>query len=328
VASNPTPTPTPTPDQDGEVALTLDAPAGDPPLISWREGRTLHLAGGGTAELPKAYDDVVSYRGDFLGLDYGVGNIDVVRDGQVVDTFPGNGFAVSADGTEVAWYEGDADGGQIKQGLASGMGEGEATQEVPAGFLATPLTFTPNTRLVYQLDGQREPYDRTIWFTDFDGRAIQIKGASGVGGYNPETGAVAVQTKATDFGSCWAMYSYGGGEAAESFGDETCDFSLGEFSTDGKYVIGWPAYADGWGPGEVTILDAETFEPVVRFDSGEDYGVHEAVWDSDGDSLIATVYLDGTWQLLRLGVDGSVETVSDPVEADDMSNPFRLVDVR
>ena len=85
------------------------------------------------------------------------------------------------------------------------------------------------------------------------------------------------------------------------------------------------AYADGWGPGEVAILDAKTFKPVMQFDSGRDYGVQNAVWDADSDHLIATVYLDGAWRLLRLGVDGSIETASDAVEADDVSNPFRVV---
>ena len=324
----PTPTQNPDPDGDGKVTLTLDAPEGDAPRVSYMQGKTLHLSDGSTQALPKAYDDVVSYHGDFMGLDYGAGKIDVVRDGAVVDSFPGFGFAVSVDGTEVAWYAGDANGGQIKRGIPSGMGEGEATQDVPVGYLVTKMVFTPGARLMYQLDNQNEPYDRTVWYTEFDGRATQVEGALAIGGYNNATGQVSVMTQLSDDGSCWALYSYGGGEASETFSKETCDYTLGEFSADGKYVMAIGPYQSGWGPGDVTILDATTLEPVIDFVRDQDYGMGTATWDGESDSLIAIVYLEGHWQLLRLAADGRIETVSKSVEADDLSGPFRLVSAR
>jgi hypothetical protein len=314
-----------------KVTLTLDAPAGQAPRVSWLQGKTLHTAQGDTFALPKAYDDVVSYHGGFLGSDVGMATYDEISDGKVTHTYPGGAFAVSTDGTETAWFrdtdDQQASGAQIMTGIASGMGEGQATQDVPGGHIVTKMLFTPSTRVAYQLD-DRSTGKRTVWYTDFDGRATQIPGAVGLGGYNSVTDQLAVETSINDSGSCWALYSYGGGESAGGFGRRTCDYSLGQFSSDGRYVIGWPAYLDGWGPGVVSVLDAKTLKPVVSFDKGQDYGVLNAVWDADTDSLVADVYLDGTWQLVRLGVDGSIETAGDPVTADDTAYPFRLVDVR
>jgi hypothetical protein len=323
---SPTATTTPSPEGDGKVELTLDAPAGAAARTSWLDGKTLHLAGGETVELPKAYSDVVSYHGGFLGATVADYSVDEIRNGNVVSSHPGSGFAVSADGTLVSWFEQSPDGpGQLKIGIASGMGDGEQSVEIPQGLKATPMTFR-GSDVVYQTDNQNSG-ERKVWYTDGD-RSHEIKGATGIGGYSSTTDKAAVQTKVTDEGSCWSTYGFPGGEYAGGFDNQTCAFSLGEFSTDGKYVIGWPAYYDGWGPGEVSLLDAETFKPVAQFDSGKDYGVSDAVWEGDSNSLLASVYLDGTWQLLRLGVDGSIETASGPVEADDLPNPFQLVDVR
>jgi hypothetical protein len=331
--STPQPTdvasPAPTPDADGNgtVSLTLDAPRGADPQVTWIQGTTLHLTSGETVQMPKAYDNVVAYRGGYLASDASEGTIDEIQNGQVESTFPGSGLLASPDGTFVAWFasfDGPGQGdGQLDIRFANGpvRGYSESTIDIAQGLSATPISFR-DQGVLYQTDNQSNG-ERAVWMSEGD-HGTRIEGATALGGYSPNGDVAVVQTKVTDTGSCWSTYAFPGGEFAGSLTEQTCNFSLGEFSADGKYLIGWPAYADGWGPGEVAILDAGTFKPVMKFDSGEDYGVMDAVWDGDSDSLIATTYLDGTWQLLRLGTDGSIQTVSDAVVADDVSNPFRV----
>ena len=319
--------PAPDADGDGRVELTLDAPRGAESQIGLVQGTTLHLESGATVELPKAYDDAVSFQGGYLAADAIDGRIDEIFDGEVVSSFRGSGRLGSADGNFVAWFEPSASGpGQIAIRFATEPVQGymESTIEVPSGLHATPVAFRGQGVLYKTDDGSNG--DRKVWFGE-SGRAFEIEGATAIGGYDAATDQAVVQTTVTDTGSCWSTYAFPGGEFAGALTEQTCDFSLGPFSADSKYLIGWPAYADGWGPGEVAILDAETFQPVVQFDSKRDYGVMNAVWDGDSHSLIATVYLDGQWQLQRLGLDGSLESVSDQVQADDVSNPFRFAQV-
>ncbi|HET7689951.1 MAG TPA: hypothetical protein VFK41_06215 [Nocardioidaceae bacterium] len=318
-----TTTVTPTKNPDGKYTLTLDAPEGDAPRISWLDKNTLHTASGDTFELPKAYGDVASYRGGFMGSDGATGKIDVIRDGQVESSFNGGGFAVSEDGTLVAWF--DRDASAIKVGIASGAGEGETSYDVPVGLNATPVAFR-GSDVIYQTDDQNNG-DRKVWYTDGD-VTHEIEGALAVDGYSSRDDVAMVMTSLDDFGSCWGTFAFPGGEFAGKLTQKTCDFSLGQVSSDGQYVIGWDAYRDGWGNGDIAILDASTFKPVAHFEPAEDYGVQHAAWDADTDSLMVAVYLDGTWQLLRLGVDGSVESASEGIQADSEAYPLKFASAR
>jgi hypothetical protein len=317
--------PTPDPDGDGNVSLTLNAPRGPDPRVSWVQGTTLHLSSGETVEFTRPYDNVVAFGSGYLAADSSNGTLDNIQDGDVVATFPASGLLASPDGIFVAWYEESPfNGGRILIRFANGpvRGYAESTIPIPKGMTATPVAFR-DQGVLYQTDDQSTG-ERAVWMSEGD-HGVRIDGASAIGGYSPNGDVAVMQTKVTDTGSCWSSYAFPGGEFAGALTEQTCNFSLGELSADGKYLIGWPAYADGWGPGEVAILDAKSFKPVMQFDAGEDYGVMDAVWDGDSDSLIATVYLEGTWQLLRLGTDGSIETASESVVADDVSNPFRMV---
>ena len=49
--------------------------------------------------------------------------------------------------------------------------------------------------------------------------------------------------------------------------------------------------------------------------------VTQPVWESDSTVLMPT-YQDGTWFLLRLGPDGSIERAADPVSGSETSQPW------
>jgi len=120
------------------------------------------------------------------------------------------------------------------------------------------------------------------------GQALKVESVS------TATGRIAVLESATDSGICSRMTDAEGRQMAS-----TCDYQLGQFSADGRYVIGFPAYFDGPGMSQVSILDADTLTPVVTFKR-----VGDAIISSDmtwsGHDLLAQVWADGAWGLMEL----------------------------
>jgi WD40 repeat protein len=104
---------------------------------------------------------------------------------------------------------------------------------------------------------------------------------------------------------------------------ETCDFTLDRFSPDGRYVIGLDAYLDGIGGTTVAILDASDGDVLAEFTTRDLGFTGPAAWESDGTVLVST-FQDGTWYLLRLRPDGTVEQALDPVEGNEMRRPWDL----
>ncbi len=115
-------------------------------------------------------------------------------------------------------------------------------------------------------------------------------------------GSLAGTVSVSDTGSCSAVFDDRWREQWR-----TCDYTLGRFSPDGRYVLGYPAYLDGLGPKVLAILDAHTGEVLVdaRPREGDDVFVRDAVWQPDG-TVLATVWDTGGWVVLRLTIDGEL----------------------
>lgn len=131
-------------------------------------------------------------------------------------------------------------------------------------------------------------------------------------------GRIVGQVSHTDDGSCSAVLD----ESLRQLW-KTCDYSLGGFSPDGRYLVAYPAYRDGAGDTQVSILDSRTGRALVHFSALSNGFVFDTAWES-ADELIAVVRDEGSWHLLRLGVDGEVERVGDPIRGDDYVAPVVL----
>ena len=116
-------------------------------------------------------------------------------------------------------------------------------------------------------------------------------------------GRVAGMVSSSDTGSCSAVQDADGKQLWR-----TCDYSLGRFSRDGRYIIGHPAYADGLGDPLVAVLDARTGKPLVEYRTNRGAFVTTTVWDSDG-TLLSMLH-DHGWALMRLDRLGSYASVS------------------
>jgi len=316
----PSTTPSKSPSPSGAtVPLTVaGAPSGQAPQVAWLQGTTAHLLGGGTDTLPKAYIDLASYHGGWLAIAFKDGAYTLDRlgqDGTVVSSLPGSdGFAVSADLTQLTWWE----DGKLVTGIPSGMGDGESSVDTPAGEQVHLVGYASGGEVVYQTYG----VDPAVFTTDFQGQPRKLAGALAAGGVAQSTGVVALQTSSNDTGSCWEVRELATGDVPW----KTCEYSLGQFSTDGRYVIGYPAYADGIGPRDIYVLDAATGNEVVHYQAPAETGgyLNNAVWDGDSHSLMAVVFESGSWQLARLGLDGAIETASEAVAGDELEPAFFL----
>ena len=84
---------------------------------------------------------------------------------------------------------------------------------------------------------------------------------------------------------------------------------------------------DGPGSPTLSILDAQTGEPVVDFKPTrkDRVGVDQVVWE-DLDTVVATVTQDADQAVVRAGVDGTLELVDGPIRSNGMEVEYWLVD--
>lgn len=155
----------------------------------------------------------------------------------------------------------------------------------------------------------------------FSANAFGLRSIGGVA----SDGRVAGVASSTDSGSCSELLSPTG-----SVVWRTCDFTLGAFSPDGKYVLGGPAYLDGAGDASLAILDSATGDVLASYenDATTQAYIGSAVWDGGDaeDTVLATVYEKGSWSLMRMTPDGRLSSVSGGGLAggDEVSSPLRL----
>ena len=130
-----------------------------------------------------------------------------------------------------------------------------------------------------------------------------------VTGVSPD-GRISGLVSVTDTGSCSQVWTQ---DLTPEW--KTCDYALGQFSPDGRYVLGHPAYGDGIGDSSVAILDAATGRVLVdyRNDRQAQAYINNAVWDVDG-TVLATVFARGSWSLMRMSPGGLLSLV-DGLEA-------------
>lgn len=329
-ASSETPTETAEPT---DPALELGAPLGtrglelgDAPQVLWLEGRTLHTPDG-DIEMPADFFQVVRYDDGFLGLasadDDGYVGVRMTPDGEIIDQVSsGDRIATSADGSQVLWIEGNAlTIHDNKTGADIAVTEDKGGLE-PVAVEDGTAYFNVPVKGTWMKDG-RIAKDGKI--TDpVAGDPQPLTGAS-VDGLTTQLSSL------DDFGSCSEMRSPSGNALGE-----TCDFTLDEFSPDGAHLLAGPAYRDGFGDTTLAVLpavdgaltkDAALLE--FGHDGDSDPTYMKSVWEDETHFLVLTFTRDegeakGTWQIVRIGLAGSVEDAVEPVRATDMESPFRL----
>lgn len=313
------PQPTP-PAPTGEIReLSVDVAAGEAPRVSYLSGTTIHRPDGTTLEVPAAqYWSFATVGDTTFTLSYNeaeqqsvVTELDAT--GGVVETTPGvEALAVSSDRAVVAWVGQDG-------AVAVRTEQGPTTLgSVPRGSSAVAVVGTcvaaDPCSVYFQPAGTGKP-----GVISRDGEVVRLSNAQSISDVSADTW-LAVRTSATDDSSCHRVAPNEGG------GFETCDYGIHTFSPSGAYVAADPSsYADGMGASGVVILDRDG-ELLAGWEwtgtePDDQLTVVGSTWEDD-DHLLAQVYGGGSWTMLRLGLDGSMEQVVEPVQDDDFNPPY------
>jgi hypothetical protein len=304
------------PRPDGPVELTTTGlPRGaDPrvPYIQVRPGRL--VTPDGTVDLRTAYWQVLPYADGWIAAD-SAGRIDLLdADGTVRSSVPAvNGavtLAASSDGSRVGYAERSGPGSVT---LVSAPTDGsdpdtwpvtvDRFEEVrPVGYVddealvwMNPLGETPEVSVA-------RPGQPMTPLRGF----LRVTGASSASGL--VSGLVSYGAE-----SCWGVMEPAASTTELAW--RTCDWSLGEFSPDGRYVIAGDPGDDGLGDPRLAILDAGTGEVVVDYQQDRDGRVvlPQVVWEDDDTVLALAVDGKGRYVMLRADTAGNLERASEPV---------------
>ncbi len=324
VAGTPTPTPT-----AGPTLLDLaGAPLAGPAPVPVLDGGDLVVDADTTLTIGRA-DTLDRWTGGYVTYSYGdtagsVRVLDAAGEEMVTDeaTSPP---VVSPDGSVVAWVR---PGGEAVSWT-------EADGVLVVGDVAD--LETPQIAAVLGSGSCQETGEKTgctLWVDDRgrEARSVYVTshGIRDDAGFRSvvdvdASGAVAGVVSATDDGSC--------SEVRENDGTvrwSSCDLSVGSFSPDGSRLIGRPAYLDGLGDGEISILDAADGSVVAQWrnDESTQSALTDTVWASES-SLLSLGIQGTTWYLVRLDDDASLSqvTVDGRSSAEDdgsLNPPWRL----
>lgn len=330
--ANPSPTPSPSQTVEpkvkdgaprGTTYLKGDVPGSTVPVgIPYLEEDEIVTADGRIGLSGKRYQDIEPFGERWLATRAnpvdGYTTLDLIEpDGSIVTSWDRSGYpALSADGTLAAFSRADGSIQTLQVGEEAAL-EIKVPEKGNDGIGVLAIRGSDTCQ-----EGENGSAGCTVWFTTDQGSeyisshgngdttgpvlsATTVSDAGEVGGFIDSSGLV----DDPDFESCSAVLE------PDSWKQQwrTCDYSLGAFSPDGRYLIGKPAYLDGIGFGSVAILDAATGKPVWEFtgdkadyDAGRNVYFTDVAWDTDG-SLLGTLYYDDAWHLVRMFDNGRIE---------------------
>ncbi len=312
-SGDPTPSPRPTPRADGTFPLTVQSLSrGDDTGVPYLRGDQL-LTSRETLRLPEPYGMIAPYDGGYLAVGSAENPGEVLfldSDLDVTRTEPDGGYAlaVSHDGTRVAYVVRQTD---TKVLLVNAPTDGTDPTtwsiEVPGRETLEPVGFLDDDTVVYQ---------------DELGNVMGIAGPGD--DLTPIEGFLRLDDTSETTGLVSGLVSYGNDGGCSGVMDpasgtllwESCDHSRLRFSPDGRHVVADASYYDGPGSPTLSLLDASTGDEVATFSPEPGgrtvVGVMQATWEDD-DSVVAYVEEGRDQAMLRLGLDGSVERVTDVV---------------
>ena len=305
--------PAQSPDVPVEVSRTTltvrDLPRGAAPAIEYFTPDGVVLPGQGTQRLRESYQALVPSQGGWLAL--GPALDEVVRLSEDFEpegrSTSGNHLATTPDRDHVAWTVPGAGAQTIS--VHSTADPDEATSwDFPDAPAVEPVGILGPDSVVYEARDARG--GTTVGLAGPDGTTTELpyRGAEAA---DPVNGLIAVRVEDSRDGSCFAVVD--ATTLQPTWG--TCEYRLGSFSPDGRYVMAAAADSDGIGPSSLSVLDALTGDLVADFSSRgrQVVALIRPAWESP-DAIVATASEGNITTMVRLAVDGTLEEVADPVE--------------
>jgi hypothetical protein len=314
------------------VRLTAEGlPAGEPPGLNYLvyDQEQELVTPSGTVALPEQVGSAAPYGDGWITIG---GEGPLVRwldsAGEVVRTEPAASIllAVGDDRSQVAWTQGRFGDREVQlvAGHTAG-GEPRSWTLTPGDGEVRPVGFLGENRVVFTVI---ETSQNAI--AEPDGSFTELEGFLSIRSASQAAGLVAVQTSYSSTRMCDGVVDPSASTSETLW--ETCEFELGEFSPDGRYVVGSLAepMGDGFGSGRAAVLDARTGEVMVEFESeGERLQLSQILWE-DATHLVSVVVAtaDAETFMLRLGLDGEVERIGPSGVIENMGLAFGFAEYR
>lgn len=328
--------PAPTPDADGTFSFEVAGlPRGARATVPYVVGdeQTL-VTPDGEVDLGRSYSQLTPYRDGWMGLvgtEDGFENVVLADDLSVERTTPGGeGLVRDTEGTRVLYVQRDFNvPGRtvlVDEPSETRYDREQMTWDVPdEASTVLPVGYLGEDTVAFQVtaeDGRTQGYLASAG----ERRLRPLEGFLRLTAASEATGLVAGQVTYDPMdGSCWGVM-----DPARSTTDlvwQTCDYSLWQFSPDGRHVIASAPDFDGYGPAGLVVLDTATWEPVVEFTPPRrtPVALSQATWE-DADTVVAVAAEGDDFTMVRAELDGTLERASETYPARDMSLPLWLAE--
>jgi hypothetical protein len=149
-------------------------------------------------------------------------------------------------------------------------------------------------------------------FTDLAGPMIWANGF-----VDSARGGVIGMVSQSDDGSCNGLWREGRKPEWQ-----TCQWRFLGVSPQSTAIVTGSPYADGFGDGALGFLDVDG-QLLHAWTGGGATVVSTPVWEDD-QHVLAVVFQDEAWSVVRFGVDGTLEYAVPPQPGADLDNPFLL----
>jgi WD40 repeat protein len=136
-----------------------------------------------------------------------------------------------------------------------------------------------------------------------------------------ESGQLVGVSRRDDYNSCSSLVSL---SASGSAPWKTCRHTLDAFSPSGAYVAASDSFHSGDLNGSIAIYDTATGKATAyRIANAGDSAYYAYVAWEDDSHILFSAYQDGTWSIVRMGVDGAMEYAVPPADlGDNLARPF------
>jgi hypothetical protein len=314
----------PSPDVPHEVSrttLTMDGlERGDSPGIEYFTADGVVLPGEGLQELDQSLQALVESPADGGWAALGPAADELLylqQDFSPNGSDPAYGLVTNPDRTRFAVAMPTGDGETLVARSTTDRSDG-MTWDFPKPSWVEPIGFLDDNRVVYFARTLDNP--RQFGIAEPDGSLTELPDRPEWISASPDNGLIALQTGANeDASGCFGVVDPDASLTEPVW--ETCDYSLGAFSPDGRFVLASSSYQSGAGPVSMAVLDAATGRLVASFDQTRDTQITlwAAAWETT-DTVIVLANEGLTNTLLRLGVDGTLEETIEPVEGDPLGD--------
>jgi hypothetical protein len=306
-------------------------PTGSTPHLEYvTDGTVLHQLDGSTVDIPTRYPvsgfaELTDGTHLWLTADNGTPYVEVQDgDGRLHDPVRSGGWSVSVnnahtvgawvrpDGQVMAWNSGATEPLEYQDPV-------QATDDMRMGPVLGDRCGSQGSCEVYvNVSDPRGDPSWQPWVVDVNGTEPYLDGSYLILSDASEAGLGVGVRKLSDFGSCSVLL--GGGEFQ---GFSTCKHTLESFSPDGQLILGTPAYADGFGSGDLAMYDLAGHVLFDRRSTEETQASYQVAQWEDASHVLASAYQHGRWSIVRFASDGSMEYAVAPVAAGE-ENPYVL----